>query len=155
MRKANLLVILDGFGYREETTNNAIALADTPTWDNLWQQHPHTLISGSGEDVGLPAGQMGNSEVGHMNLGAGRVIYQDYTRIDHAISQVAEVTNSYKISGSYDYLLKLVCTDVKSYNTLSDELIKQGIGIGKINTLIILDRTKDFSGYPLDSLVDL
>ena len=80
---------------------------------------------------------------------------QDFERFDHAISQVAEVTNSYKISGSYDYLLKLVCTDVKTYNSLSDGLIKQGIGIGKINTLIILERTKDFSGYPLDSLVDL
>ncbi|MEQ9451402.1 MAG: 2,3-bisphosphoglycerate-independent phosphoglycerate mutase [Pseudomonadales bacterium] len=87
MRKANLLVILDGFGYREETANNAIAQANTPTWDDMWQNQPHTLISGSGEDVGLPAGQMGNSEVGHMNLGAGRVIYQDFTRIDHAISQ--------------------------------------------------------------------
>lgn len=80
---------------------------------------------------------------------------QDFERFDQAISEVAEVTNSYKISGSYDYLLKLVCTDVKSYNALSDGLISQGIGIGKINTLIILERTKDFSGYPLDSLVDL
>lgn len=87
MRKANLLVILDGFGYREEVENNAIALANTPTWDQLWQSHPHTLISGSGEDVGLPAGQMGNSEVGHMNMGAGRVVHQDLTRIDRAISQ--------------------------------------------------------------------
>lgn len=87
MRKVNLLVILDGFGHNESSANNAIAMADTPTWDNLWQSQPHTLISGSGEDVGLPAGQMGNSEVGHMNLGAGRVIYQDFTRIDRAISQ--------------------------------------------------------------------
>ena len=87
MRKANLLVILDGFGYREDTAHNAIALAHTPTWDGLWQNQPRTVISGSGEDVGLPAGQMGNSEVGHMNLGAGRVIFQDYTRINHAIAQ--------------------------------------------------------------------
>ena len=59
MRKVNLLVILDGFGHNESSANNAIAMADTPTWDNLWQSQPHTLISGSGEDVGLPAGQMG------------------------------------------------------------------------------------------------
>ena len=60
---------------------------DTPNWDRFWQKAPHTLISGSGTDVGLPAGQMGNSEVGHMNLGAGRVVYQDLTRINRAIEQ--------------------------------------------------------------------
>jgi 2,3-bisphosphoglycerate-independent phosphoglycerate mutase len=87
MRQVNLLVVLDGFGYNEDTNYNAIAHADTPNWDQMWQELPHTLISGSGEDVGLPAGQMGNSEVGHMNLGAGRVIYQDFTRINRAISQ--------------------------------------------------------------------
>ena len=80
-----LLVILDGWGYREETRDNAIANAATPTWDRLWSEAPHTLISGSGRDVGLPEGQMGNSEVGHMSLGAGRVIFQNMTRIDHAI----------------------------------------------------------------------
>lgn len=80
-----VLVILDGWGYREDETDNAIALADTPNWDRLWSQSPHALIDTSGEAVGLPAGQMGNSEVGHMNIGAGRVVYQDFTRIDHAI----------------------------------------------------------------------
>ncbi len=87
MRQVNLLVILDGFGYSEDQPHNAIAQADTATWDKLWASHPHTLISGSGEDVGLPDGQMGNSEVGHMNLGAGRKIYQDFTRINRAIEQ--------------------------------------------------------------------
>jgi len=81
-----LLIILDGFGYREETTDNAIAAATTPHWDRLWKEAPHTLVSGSGLDVGLPEGQMGNSEVGHMSLGAGRVVYQSITRIDKAIS---------------------------------------------------------------------
>ncbi|MDJ0877209.1 MAG: 2,3-bisphosphoglycerate-independent phosphoglycerate mutase [Halieaceae bacterium] len=80
-----LLIVLDGFGYREETADNAIANANTPVWDRLWAEAPHTLISGSGKDVGLPEGQMGNSEVGHMSLGAGRVIYQNMTRIDHDI----------------------------------------------------------------------
>ena len=85
MATPSLLVILDGFGHRLESEHNAIALAQTPVWDALWQQQPHTLVSGSGLDVGLPDGQMGNSEVGHMNLGAGRVVYQDFTRINKAI----------------------------------------------------------------------
>jgi len=85
-RKTTVLIVLDGWGYREDTRDNAIALGNTPVWDRLWQQAPHTLISGSGLDVGLPAGQMGNSEVGHMSLGAGRVIYQNITLIDQAIA---------------------------------------------------------------------
>lgn len=84
-RKPYVLVILDGWGYREDTDHNAIANGNTPNWDKLWSNQPHTLISGSGMDVGLPYGQMGNSEVGHMNLGAGRVVYQDFTRITKAI----------------------------------------------------------------------
>ena len=80
-----LLLILDGWGHREATDSNAIANAATPTWDSLWQQQPSTLIDTSGQSVGLPAGQMGNSEVGHMNLGAGRVVYQSLTRIDKDI----------------------------------------------------------------------
>jgi 2,3-bisphosphoglycerate-independent phosphoglycerate mutase len=80
-----LLLILDGWGHREETDSNAIAAANTPTWDQLWREQPTTLIDTSGKSVGLPAGQMGNSEVGHMNLGAGRVVYQSLTRIDKAI----------------------------------------------------------------------
>ena len=84
-RRTLLLVILDGWGHREDTDKNAIANANTPVWDRWWQRQPHTLISGSGLDVGLPEGQMGNSEVGHMSLGAGRVVYQSITRIDQAI----------------------------------------------------------------------
>ena len=80
-----LLIILDGWGYREETHDNAIALADTPVWDHLWEAHAHCLISASGTDVGLPQGQMGNSEVGHLSLGAGRVIRQSLSRINQAI----------------------------------------------------------------------
>jgi 2,3-bisphosphoglycerate-independent phosphoglycerate mutase len=88
-----LLVILDGWGYREETRDNAIAHANTPVWDRLWREAPHTLISGSGLDVGLPDGQMGNSEVGHMSLGAGRVLYQSITRIDQDIAAGSFSTN--------------------------------------------------------------
>jgi len=80
-----LLLILDGWGHRPEREDNAIALANTPCWDTLWSRDPHALIETSGEAVGLPAGQMGNSEVGHMNIGAGRVVFQDFTRIENAI----------------------------------------------------------------------
>ncbi len=82
----SLLLILDGWGHRDATDHNAIALARTPVWDKLLGNNPHTLIHTSGMKVGLPDGQMGNSEVGHMNLGAGRVVYQSLTRINKAIS---------------------------------------------------------------------
>ncbi len=81
-----LLLIFDGWGYSTERTGNAIAQAKTPTWDRLSRDYPHTLISGSGTDVGLPSGQMGNSEVGHLNMGAGRLVAQDYVRINNAIA---------------------------------------------------------------------
>jgi 2,3-bisphosphoglycerate-independent phosphoglycerate mutase len=84
-RKPHVLIILDGFGHREATESNAIYAAHKPHWDRLLRDYPNGLISGSGEDVGLPDGQMGNSEVGHMNLGAGRVVYQDFTRVTKAI----------------------------------------------------------------------
>ncbi len=80
-----VLVVLDGWGYRESTEGNAVALARTPTWDRLWAKAPRTLIEASGRAVGLPAGQMGNSEVGHMNLGAGRVVMQDLVRVTAAV----------------------------------------------------------------------
>jgi 2,3-bisphosphoglycerate-independent phosphoglycerate mutase len=79
------LIVLDGWGYREETAGNAVALAKTPFFDRLWAEFPRTLIHASEERVGLPAGQMGNSEVGHLNLGAGRVVYQEIVRISKAI----------------------------------------------------------------------
>src|SRR3989338_2240826 len=80
-----LLIILDGFGCRREHADNAIAQANKPNWDKLWQNNPHTLIHASESEVGLPKGQMGNSEVGHLNIGAGRVVYQEFTRINRAI----------------------------------------------------------------------
>ena len=81
-----VLVVLDGWGYRKETEGNAIAMADTPTWDRLVARVPMTLLDASGRAVGLPQGQMGNSEVGHLNLGAGRVVKQDLVRISDAIA---------------------------------------------------------------------
>ncbi|MTD38192.1 2,3-bisphosphoglycerate-independent phosphoglycerate mutase [Erwinia sp. CPCC 100877] len=81
-KKPMVLVILDGYGYREDQQDNAISQARTPVMDSLWASSPHTLIDASGLEVGLPDRQMGNSEVGHVNLGAGRVVYQDLTRLD-------------------------------------------------------------------------
>lgn len=92
-KKPVVLIILDGFGYREDPKDNAIFHAKTPNWDKLWETSPHTLISGSGLDVGLPDGQMGNSEVGHMSLGAGRIVYQSITRIDKDIADGDFFTN--------------------------------------------------------------
>lgn len=80
-----VLLILDGWGYSETPQHNAIAAANKPVWDRLWNSYPHTLIRTSGAAVGLPADQMGNSEVGHLNLGAGRVVYQEFTRVSRAI----------------------------------------------------------------------
>ncbi|MBU2755086.1 2,3-bisphosphoglycerate-independent phosphoglycerate mutase [Acidithiobacillus sp. CV18-2] len=81
-----VLLILDGWGYREAAADNAIALAHTPHWDSWWKTHPHALLQASEASVGLPRGQMGNSEVGHINIGAGRVVYQEYERINRAIA---------------------------------------------------------------------
>lgn len=88
-----LLLILDGFGYREESDSNAILAARKPNWDTLWRDNPHTLISASEKHVGLPSHQMGNSEVGHLNIGAGRIVYQDLSRVDVAIEDGSFFTN--------------------------------------------------------------
>ncbi|TLF53792.1 2,3-bisphosphoglycerate-independent phosphoglycerate mutase [Halomonas urmiana] len=81
------LIILDGYGHNASPDDNAILAARTPVMDRLWQEQPHSLIHTDGRYVGLPDGQMGNSEVGHMNLGAGRVVYQDFTRITKAVEE--------------------------------------------------------------------
>ena len=93
MKKPVVLTIMDGFGYTPDVEGNAIALAGTPNLDALCKEYPHTLINASGLDVGLPDGQMGNSEVGHTNIGAGRVVYQDLTRITKAIEDGDFFTN--------------------------------------------------------------
>lgn len=88
-----VLTVLDGWGFSPETKGNAIALARTPTYDQLLARYPHTLVHTSGKAVGLPEGQMGNSEVGHLNLGAGRIIHMDITRIDLMIESGALFTH--------------------------------------------------------------
>src|SRR6186997_2273675 len=86
-RNRVVLVVLDGWGYRRERDGNAIELASTPVWHRLWDSAPRTLLEASGLAVGLPDGQMGNSEVGHLNLGAGRVVPQDLVRISQSIQR--------------------------------------------------------------------
>ncbi len=83
--RPTILIILDGWGYSKESEFNAISHARKPAWDRFWANYPHTLISASGTDVGLPDRQMGNSEVGHMNIGSGRIVEQDFTRITRAV----------------------------------------------------------------------
>src|ERR1700694_3946920 len=82
-----VLVVLDGWGFRPGREGNAIELGTTPTWHRLWERHTRTLVEASGLAVGLPEGQMGNSEVGHLNLGAGRVVPQDLVRISQSIQR--------------------------------------------------------------------
>ncbi len=89
-----VLIILDGWGYREETDGNAVAAAHTPVMDSLWAVYPHTLIRTSGKAVGLPDGQMGNSEVGHLNIGAGRIVPQELVRISDAIEDGTLLSNA-------------------------------------------------------------
>ncbi|MEI7792210.1 MAG: 2,3-bisphosphoglycerate-independent phosphoglycerate mutase [Candidatus Berkelbacteria bacterium] len=86
-RNKVLLIVLDGWGHREEREHNAIAEAETPYFDHLWTTYPHALLEASGEAVGLPEGQMGNSEVGHTTIGAGRVIYTDFVKISKSIRE--------------------------------------------------------------------
>ena len=115
-RRPVMLVILDGFGWREDKADNAIRQAKTPTFDRLWQHEPHGFLRTSGKDVGLPDGQMGNSEVGHLNIGAGRVVMQDLPRIGTAIGDgdikraptLTDLIKKLKASGGTCHLIGLV-----------------------------------------------
>lgn len=104
MKKTDALIILDGFGYGEKNEGNAIEAEGIPNFKKLWNHYPHTFLDASGESVGLPKGQMGNSEVGHMNLGAGRVVYQGITRIDNAI-KTGEFFKNKQFIGAIDNAL--------------------------------------------------
>lgn len=99
MRKGPVaLIILDGFGIREEYKGNAVLQAKKPNYDQLWNDYPHTTLTASGESVGLPDGQMGNSEVGHLNIGAGRIVYQSLTRINKSIIEADFFKNEVLLS---------------------------------------------------------
>lgn len=96
------IIILDGFGLRNETVGNAVALANKPNFDRYWETYPHGQLKAAGLDVGLPEGQMGNSEVGHTNIGAGRIVYQSLTRIDKAIVD-GEFQENKAINSAFDH----------------------------------------------------
>nr|YP_010196719.1 phosphoglycerate mutase [Gracilaria cliftonii]UAD84523.1 phosphoglycerate mutase [Gracilaria cliftonii] len=106
--KPIILTILDGWGYSEKTDGNAIQIAKTPTIDKLWTNYSHTLLNASGQDVGLPEGQMGNSEVGHTTIGAGRIINQDLVRIGKSIKDMSFFDNK---------IINNACQKIKSQNT--------------------------------------
>ena len=117
MQRPVMLLILDGWGYRSTTTkDNAIEMGETPNWHNLLKTCPHCFVETSGLDVGLPAGQMGNSEVGHMNLGAGRVVMQDLPKIDQAVKEhtleknpvVVDLINTLKANGKTCHVMGLM-----------------------------------------------
>ncbi len=99
MRKLAALIIIDGFALRDELNGNAVAQANKPNFDRYWNQYPHNQLTASGEAVGLPEGQMGNSEVGHMNIGAGRIVYQNLTRINLAIKSGDFLKNDVLLKG--------------------------------------------------------
>src|SRR6187455_3194797 len=115
-RRPVMLVVLDGWGWREDTADNAVRQANTPTFNRLWANGPHAFLRTDGREVGLPPGQMGNSEVGHLNIGAGRVVMQELPRIDHAIESgelarnpvLSSFIEKLKRSGGSCHLLGLV-----------------------------------------------
>ena len=114
-RRPVMLVIMDGWGWREDPADNAVRQAKTPTFDRLWRTGPHGFLHTSGKDVGLPDGQMGNSEVGHLNIGAGRVVMQDLPRIGAAIASgevarapaLVDLIKKLKASGGTCHLIGL------------------------------------------------
>ncbi len=116
MKKPIILTILDGYGLREEKHGNAVQLAQNPVFNMLWEKYPHTQLIASGQEVGLPKGQMGNSEVGHMNIGAGRIVYQPLELINKSIAdheffeneKILEVMHHVKKNGSKLHIMGLI-----------------------------------------------
>ncbi len=145
-----VLAILDGWGHREERLNNAIKNANTPIMDSLWHAYPHTLISASGSEVGLPNGQMGNSEVGHLTIGAGRIIQQELVRITNVIennhlndiSELKNLADSLKKNNSTLHITGL-CSDggVHSHIDHLFGLLKWAseVGLKKVAIHVITD----------------
>ena len=98
MSRPNCILIMDGYGINPDREGNAIAIEGSPNIKKLWEKYPHTQLGASGRDVGLPDGQMGNSEVGHLNIGAGRIVYQELTRITKEIEDGAFFENEALLS---------------------------------------------------------
>lgn len=133
------IIILDGFGQRAETVGNAVAQANKPNFDRYWAEFPHSTLKASGLDVGLPEGQMGNSEVGHTNIGAGRIVYQSLTRIDKAIEE-GEFQENKAINNAFNHT-KENNSDLHLFGLLSDGGVH-----GHINHLVALLETAKAKG---------
>ncbi|MFA6999745.1 MAG: 2,3-bisphosphoglycerate-independent phosphoglycerate mutase [Candidatus Paceibacterota bacterium] len=137
-KKQIALIILDGWGYREDTKDNAIAEAKKPIWDGIWNKYPHTLLEASGLSVGVPEGQMGNSEVGHMTIGAGRPLDQDLVRIDKAIE-----TGEFKNNPTFKILFEHIVENDSTLHTAG--LVSDGGVHSHIKHLFaFLQMAKDF-----------
>lgn len=150
MRKPTVLMILDGYGINEKAYGNAVKAANTPNLDSYFEKYPNVKLKASGLDVGLPDGQMGNSEVGHLNIGAGRIVYQDFTRITKAVSDgdffenraLNEAMNSVKENGSALHLWGLLSDGgVHSHITHLYALLKlaKSKGLSKVYIHCFLD----------------
>ena len=108
------LVVLDGWGLAPPGPGNAVELAETPVFDRLWREFPHTEIAASGEAVGLPPGQMGNSEVGHLTIGSGRILFQDLMRVNAAIRDGSLYENEALVGASPEMFVRVEGTRVET-----------------------------------------
>lgn len=148
--KPLMLIILDGWGINNNNEGNAIANANKPNFDKFWNEYPHTVISASGLDVGLPKGQMGNSEVGHLNIGAGRIIYQEYTRINKEIEEGGFFTNQAFIKAIEN--AKTKNSDIHLMGLLSDGGVHSHID--HLEALIKLCKEHDFNRVFVHAFLD-
>src|SRR5690606_22462699 len=149
-RKPVALIILDGFGLREETDYNAVALAKKPNFDRFWNEYPHTTLKADGEAVGLPDGQMGNSEVGHLNIGAGRIVYQDLTRITKSIRE-GEFDQNETLLGAIQHA-KEKGKKLHLYGLLSDGGVHSHIG--HLYALLDLCKKQEFYDVYIHAFLD-
>ena len=152
MKKPVLLMILDGWGIAPADKTNAAAMAKTPNLDSYFANYPHTTLEASGKAVGLPAGQIGNSEVGHLNIGAGRIIYQSLTRIDKAIEdgdlyknkELSRVMEETKQAGKALHLLALICmAKVKGLTKIYVHAFLDGRDVGPKTALEYIHELED------------
>jgi 2,3-bisphosphoglycerate-independent phosphoglycerate mutase len=144
------LIILDGFALRDEVHGNAVAQANKPNFDRYWESYPHTTLQASGEAVGLPEGQMGNSEVGHLNIGAGRAVYQDLTRISKSIRE-GEFYENKVLLDAIDYA-KAHHSKLHLYGLVSDGGVHSHIK--HLFALLELAKKKNFSDVYIHAFLD-
>ena len=149
-KKLTMLMILDGFGINENEKSNAVKLANMPNWNKIIRQNPNTTISTSGLDVGLPEGQMGNSEVGHTNIGAGRIVYQDFTRITKSIEEGDFFSNK-ELNKAIDNCIKNK-TNLHVMGLLSDGGVHSHVR--HLYAILELAKRKDFENVYVHCFLD-